>query len=151
IGDAKALNIIAALELGRRRGFSVKEQLPQVQVSKDAWQVIRKDLDGLEHEEFWILMLNRSNRVTRKEKISQGGMNATIVDPRILFKSVIASGASSIILCHNHPSGAVKPSENDIRLTRKLKEGALLLDITLLDHIIAGADTYFSFADEGLL
>ena len=123
----------------------------KIKSSGDAHRIIRAELEDLQHEEFYILLLNRSNIVTRKEQVSRGGMNATIVDPKIVFKIAVNHGANGIILAHNHPSGTVKPSEQDIRLTKKLREGADVLDIALLDHIIVGANTYFSFADEGLV
>ncbi len=152
MGEAKALSIIAALELGRRRNSSVVDSdSMKITASSDAYRIIRPELEDLQHEEFFIMLLNRSNVVTKKEQVSRGGMNSTIVDPKIVFKIAVSNGASGIILAHNHPSGAVKPSEQDIRLTKKLKEGADVLDIALLDHIIVGANTYFSFADEGLV
>lgn len=152
MGEAKAISIIAALELGRRRISSEKEDdSMRIRTSGDAYRIARSELDDLHHEEFWILLLNRSNVVMKKEQISRGGMNSTIVDPKVVFKSALANAASGIILCHNHPSGTVKPSEQDIRLTKRLKEGAGILDIALLDHIIVGANTYFSFADEGII
>lgn len=152
MGEAKALAIIAALELGRRRNSSsVDSTSMKITASADAYRIIRPELDDLQHEEFYIMLLNRSNVVTKKEQVSRGGMNATIVDPKIVFRIAVSNGANGIILAHNHPSGAVKPSEQDIRLTKKLREGADVLDIALLDHIIVGANTYFSFADEGLV
>ncbi|MDQ3111444.1 MAG: DNA repair protein RadC [Bacteroidota bacterium] len=152
VGEAKALSIIAALELARRKNLTIADNTSmKVTSSGDAYRIIRPELDELQHEEFYIMLLNRSNIVTKKEQVSRGGMNATIVDPKIVFKIAVNNGASGIILAHNHPSGAVKPSEQDIRLTKKLKEGAELLDIGLLDHIIVGANTYYSFADEGLV
>lgn len=152
MGEAKALSIIAALELGRRRkNAAAEDNALHIRVSGDAYRIIQPCLDDLQHEEFWVLLLNRSNCVTRKEQVSRGGMNATIVDPKIVFKAAISHGACGIVLCHNHPSGPVRPSEHDIRLTKRLKEGAEVMDIGLLDHIIVGVNTYFSFADEGLL
>lgn len=152
MGDAKAISIIAALELGRRRTGAIKEdESMKIRSSSDAYRIIRTELDDLVHEEFWILILNRSNLVTKKEQVSRGGMNATIVDPKIVFKIAVSNMASGVILCHNHPSGGIKPSEQDIRLTKRLREAANVLDIALLDHIIVGANTYFSFADEGLI
>lgn len=152
MGEAKALSIIAALELGRRRNSSiVDDSSMKITASADAYRIIRPELDDLQHEEFYIMLLNRSNIVTKKEQVSRGGMNSTVVDPKIVFKIALSNGASGIILAHNHPSGGIKPSEQDIRLTKKLKEGADVLDVALLDHIIVGANTYFSFADEGLV
>jgi DNA repair protein RadC len=151
MGEAKALSIIAALELGKRRLSQVSDtNSMKVTSSADAYRIIRLELDELSHEEFYVMILNRSNIVVKKEQVSRGGMSSTIVDPKIVFKAAVNHGASGIILAHNHPSGAVKPSEQDIRLTKKLREGAHILDIALLDHIIVGANTYFSFADEGL-
>lgn len=151
MGEAKALSIIAALELGRRRISQVTDNTGMKIISSaDAYRIIRPELDDLVHEEFYVLILNRSNVVVKKEQVSRGGMSSTIVDPKIVFKVAVNHAASGIILAHNHPSGSVKPSEHDIRLTKKLREGANILDIALLDHIIVGANTYFSFADEGL-
>jgi DNA repair protein RadC len=153
MGEAKALSIIAALELGRRRNAApvVDNSSMKITSSASAYRIVRPELDDLPHEEFYILLLNRSNIVTKKEQVSRGGMNATVVDPKIVFKIAVTNGASGIILAHNHPSGETKPSDHDIRLTKKLKEAADVLDIALLDHIIVGANTYFSFADEGLV
>jgi DNA repair protein RadC len=152
MGEAKAVSVIAAFELGRRRNSTITDyDNMKIRASSDGYRIIRPELDDLQHEEFWVLLLNRSNVVTKKEQISRGGMNSTIVDPKIIFKAAISSGANAIVLCHNHPSGSVRPSEHDIRLTKKLKECADLLDIGLLDHVIVGANTYFSFADDGLL
>lgn len=151
MGEAKALSIIAALELGRRRISQITDNTGMKIISSaDAYRIIRPELDDLVHEEFYVLILNRSNVVVKKEQVSRGGMSSTIVDPKIVFKVAVNHAASGIILAHNHPSGSVKPSEHDIRLTKKLREGANILDIALLDHIIVGANTYFSFADEGL-
>jgi DNA repair protein RadC len=151
MGEAKSLSIIAALELGKRRLSQVSDtNSMKVTSSADAYRIIRPELDELSHEEFYVMILNRSNIVVKKEQVSRGGMSSTIVDPKIVFKAAVNHGASGIILAHNHPSGTVKPSEQDIRLTKKLREGAHILDIALLDHIIVGANTYFSFADEGL-
>lgn len=151
MGEAKALSIIAALELGRRRISQVADSASmKITSSADAYRIVRPELDDLVHEEFYVLILNRSNVVVKKAQVSRGGMSSTIVDPKIVFKVAVNHGASGIILAHNHPSGSVKPSDQDIRLTKKLREGAEILDIALLDHIIVGDNTYFSFADEGL-
>lgn len=151
MGEAKAISIVAAMELGRRRSAAPAAEAVPITGSEEAWKVIAPVLSDLPHEEFWVLLLNRANIVMRKEIISKGGMNSTVVDPKIVFRAALDHGACGIILCHNHPSGSVKPSEQDQRLTRRLKEGASILDISLLDHIIVGAKTYFSFADDGLL
>jgi DNA repair protein RadC len=152
MGEAKALAIIAALELGRRKNASkMDEESMKIRSSNDSYRIIRPDLEDLPQEEFWILLLNRANVVFKKEQVSRGGLNSTIVDPKIVFRIAVNNGASGIILAHNHPSGQMKPSDQDIRLTRKLREAANLLDISLLDHIIVGVNTYFSFADDGLI
>ena len=103
------------------------------------------------HEEFWVLYLDRSNHIIRKSNISKGGVSGTVVDARIIFKQAIENLASSIVLCHNHPSGNLKPSEEDIRITKKLKDAGKLVDIAIIDHIIIAGNNFFSFADEGLL
>lgn len=153
MGEAKALSIMAALELGRRRNVLLTDEddAMKIRASKDAYRIIRPELDDLPHEEFWIMLTNRPHAVFKKEIVSRGGMNSTVVDPKIVFKIAVSNGACGIVLCHNHPSGGVKPSEQDIRLTKKLREAANVLDITLIDHIIVGANTYFSFADEGII
>lgn len=151
MGEAKAISIVAAMELGRRRASAPAADQMTIRTSEDAWKIISPSISDLLHEEFWVLLVNRANTVTRKELISKGGMNTTVVDPKIVFKAALDHGASGIVLCHNHPSGSVKPSQHDLQLTKRLVEGAGILDISLLDHIIVGAKTYFSFADDGLL
>ncbi len=153
MGEAKALTLIAALELARRRNAILADDDISLRIkgSADAYRIIRPQLDDLEHEEFWIMLVNRANIVMRKEMVSKGGTSATVVDPKVIFKTALSHGATSIVLCHNHPSGSVRPSDQDIRLTKKLREASLFMDIGLLDHIIVGANTYFSFADEGLV
>jgi len=151
IGDAKAISIAAALELGRRRDNQTPEERSTITSSQSAFHLLSPILRDLPHEEFWILILNRANKLISKEPVSSGGINATLVDARKVFKPAILQTASSIILAHNHPSGNTKPSEEDIKLTRKLKEAGKLFDINVIDHIIIAENTYFSFADEGLL
>lgn len=152
MGEAKALSIIAALELGRRRSSSIIDSdSMRIKSSNDAYCLFRSELDDLQQEEFWMLLLNRSNVVIKKVQVSRGGLSSTIVDPKVVFKIALSNMATGILLGHNHPSGLVNPSEEDRRLTKRLKEGANLLDLVILDHIIVGANTYFSFADEGLL
>ena len=152
IGEAKAITIAAALEIGRRRQLSDFIDRPQILSSKDGYHCIAPILMDLNREEFWIVLLNRANRVIGKEQISAGGVSGTVVDAKIVFqKSLEAGPASSIILCHNHPSGNIKPSQADIDLTRKLKEAGKTLDILVLDHLIIAGNNYFSFADEGKL
>ena len=151
VGEAKAVSIAACLELGRRRQLVTIKSRPQVKSSKDAFDVLGPLLADLRHEEFWILILNRSNRITDKICISTGGVAGTVVDPKIIFKKAIEANASSLILFHNHPSGNLKPSQADIDITRKLKKGGEMLDIAVLDHLIISESGYFSFADEGVL
>ncbi len=151
IGEAKAISIIAALELGRRRKNSEVEKRPIIKSSKDAYNAIADVLSDLPHEEFWVLYLNRKNEVIKKENTSKGGVSGTIADSKIIFKSAIEQLASAIILCHNHPSGSLKPSAADISLTKKLKEIGTMLETPVLDHIIVGEKAYFSFTDQELL
>ncbi len=151
IGEAKAITIIAAMELGRRRQLSNIKERPQIRSSRDAFDLIAPMLMDLQHEEFWILMLNRSNRVVSRECISTGGVSGTVVDAKIVFRKALAVLASSIILCHNHPSGNLKPSQADISLTKKLKRAGENLDISVLDHLIVSERGFYSFADEGMM
>jgi DNA repair protein RadC len=151
IGIAKAITIISALELGKRRKESSIPVKPGIASSMDVFELMHPDLQDLPHEEFWIILLNRANKVIRKWRISSGGISGTVADPRLIFKIALDLYASSIILIHNHPSGAIKPSQADIILTKKLKQAGELMEIPVLDHIIYGENTYFSFADEGLL
>lgn len=151
IGEAKAITIVAALELGRRRKDQEVDEKPKISSSKDAYQVIKADLLDIPHEEFWVLILNRANRVIKKHQISQGGVAGTVADPKIIYKSALDSLASGIILAHNHPSGNLTPSQADIDLTKKLREAGKMLEIQVLDHIIVAGQKYFSFADEGML
>jgi DNA repair protein RadC len=151
IGDAKATRILAAIELGKRRQNAPKPVRKSINCSRDAFQLIRNDLSELPREEFWILLLSRSNRLMEKVKISQGGVSGTITDIRIILQSAFSKLASAMILCHNHPSGNLKPSEADLKITNKIKEAAKLMDIAVLDHLIIGDDSYLSFADENLL
>jgi DNA repair protein RadC len=152
IGEAKAITITAALELGRRRQLSGYIDRPQILSSKDGYLCIAPILMDLNHEEFWILLLNRANKVIGKEKISAGGVSGTVVDAKIIFRKTLeVAPASSIILCHNHPSGNRNPSQADIDLTKKLKDAGEKLDILVLDHLIIAEDSYYSFADEGRL
>lgn len=151
IGEAKAISIVAAMELGRRRK---KVDIPdkiQIQSSNDVFEIFQPILADLPHEEFWVLLLNRSNRVLEKLRVSQGGVSGTVTDIRLILKPALEKLASSVILCHNHPSGNHKPSENDIAITQKAKEAGKLMEIAILDHIIICEKTYYSFADEGLI
>lgn len=151
MGEAKSITVVAAMELGRRRQLTDVKERPQIRSSRDAWQVIAPILMDLPHEEFWILLLNRANKVMSREQISLGGVAGTVVDAKIVFRKAIEGMASSIILVHNHPSGNLQPSQQDIDLTRKLKKAGETLDIAVLDHLIIAENSYFSFADENLL
>lgn len=151
IGEAKAITICAALELGRRRAHAEPEIRDTVQSSKDACLLFYASLCDLPHEELWIALLNRNNKVVEKSRISQGGTSETTADLRIILKAAVTNLASGIILCHNHPSGALHPSTQDDALTRRLASSAKLLDIRLLDHIIISDSGYYSYADEGRL
>lgn len=151
IGEAKAVSIMAALELGRRRKDQVPEKKLRISGSRDAFDLLHIYFEDLQHEEFWVVLLNRANHLISKHLISKGGQAGTIADPKIIFHIALLNHAASIMLAHNHPSGNPKPSNADITLTKKLIAGAQLLDIQVLDHLIFTDQTYFSFADEGLL
>ena len=152
IGEAKAITIAASLELGRRRQLSDFINRTQILSSKDGYHCIAPILMDLNHEEFWIILLNRANKVIGKERISAGGVSGTVVDAKIVFRKALEGNpASSIILCHNHPSGNNQPSQADIDLTKKLKEAGTTLDILILDHLIIAESGYYSFADKGML
>lgn len=155
IGPAKAITISAAMELGRRRKESQPLDKLKVVSSSDAADIFKPLLSDLPHEEFWILLLNRNNLVIDKLMVSQGGLSGTVIDVRIILKKALTMAieklACSIILCHNHPSGNLVPSEADKDITRKIKDAGKHMDIPVLDHIIIGNDSYFSFADEGLI
>jgi DNA repair protein RadC len=147
IGEAKAVSIITALELGKRRYFEHVEQNPIIKSSTDAFQIMQPVIGELHHEEFWVLYLNNSNKVIAKKQLSKGGITATMVDVRLLFKKAVALTTVGIIVCHNHPSGKLTPSKSDELLTQKIKEAGQTLDIKLLDHLIITQKDYFSFAD----
>jgi len=151
IGEAKAITIIAALELGRRRRVEDAIQLDKITSSKSVYEVMQPIIGELHHEEFWILYLNNSNKVLKKEQLSKGGITGTLVDVRLVLKHALEYGATALILCHNHPSGTLKPSESDRAITQKLATAADSLDIKVLDHLIITEKAYFSFADEGLI
>lgn len=151
IGEAKAVTIIAALELGRRRKKDSSENRVAFDSSKKVFQYLHHHFIDLPHEEFWVLTLNRANKVISKHFVSKGGLSNTIVDVRLIMKNAVNDLASSMILAHNHPSGNLHPSQSDKQITKKIKSAAQLFDITLLDHLIITDDNYFSFADEGLM
>lgn len=151
VGEAKAITIAAALELGRRRQLGSIKEKPQISSSKDAYNLIASKLYDLHIEQFWILLLNRSNKVIGREKISSGGVAGTVVDAKVIFSCALKALASGVILVHNHPSGNRTPSKADIELTRKLKIAGNAIEIDVLDHLIIADASYYSFADEGMM
>lgn len=151
IGEARGITIIAALELGRRRSMCEVIQSQKITSSKDVAAIFQPLLGDLPYEEFWILLLNRSNTILERIKISQGGIAGTVTDVRIILKTAIEKLASSMILVHNHPSGQLNPSEADSKITKKLREAGSLMDIVVLDHIIVNDHAFYSFADENQL
>ncbi len=151
IGEAKAINILAALELGRRRQLSEPGEVRRINSSQDAFQSVSLELSDLGHEEFWVLFLDRSNKIIDKIRVSQGGVSGTVFDVRIILKQAIDKLASSLILFHNHPSGNLTASSNDMDITKKACDAAKLFDIKVLDHIIVAGKKYLSMADEGML
>ncbi len=151
IGVAKAVTIIAALELGRRRKVSDIMQRKQITSSRDAFEVFHSLLADIQHEEFWLMILNTANKMLETLKISQGGLSGTVVDIKIIMQKAIEKNASAIIVCHNHPSGNNKPSNADIKLTKKIQQACQLMDIRFLDHIIVADKDFYSFADQGLI
>ncbi len=151
IGEAKAIAIIAALELGKRRHHSPGLVRSKISSSKDVADIFHPLLCDLLVEEFWILMLNRANLLIGPKKISEGGMTGTVADSKVIFRNALERSAVSIILCHNHPSGNLRPSEADLKLTKRLKEAGESIEIAVLDHLIVTQTGYFSFADEGLM
>lgn len=151
IGEAKAVSIVAALELGRRYKLAQSLQRPQIVSPSAAGELLMVHLSALEHEEFWVLMFNRAQRLVRKVRIAQGGIHAALVDIRLILIKSLESHASAIIIGHNHPTGLLEPSSEDIQLTKRIRAAAELLDIRLLDHIVVGPDGYICFSDLGLL
>ena len=150
IGEAKAISIIAAMELGRRRRTEDVLELTKVTSSKVVFEIMQPIIGELPHEEFWIVYLNNSNKILSKAQLSKGGITGTLVDVRIVFKSALELGATGLILCHNHPSGTLVPSEADKQITKKLKLAGDSLEIKVLDHLIITETNYFSFVDEGI-
>lgn len=151
IGEAKAISIAAALELGRRRKNETKKEKITLKSSTDAYVFVSKLFEDLIHEEFHIIILNRANQIKRSILISKGGLSGTVADGKLIFKYALEQSAAAIILCHNHPSGNLKPSTADINLTKKLKDFGKMIDLPVLDHLIVTDNHYFSFADEGIL
>ncbi len=151
IGEAKAITIITALELGRRRRLEEALVRPKITSSKAVFEIMQPIIGELAHEEFWVLYLNNSNKIIYKYQLSSGGITGTLVDVRILFKKALELSAVAIILCHNHPSDSLKPSKSDINLTKKIQAAGKILDIKILDHLLITEKAYFSFADSNLL
>ena len=151
IGEAKAVSIVAALELGNRRKEADVFTARKISGSRDAFDFFLPILGDLNHEEFWVLLLDRGNKIKESFRLSQGGISGTVIDVRLILKTAIEKLASSIILCHNHPSGTLQASDADLKITRKIKDAAQLMDISVLDHIILGQNNYLSLADEGLM
>ena len=151
IGEAKAITIITALELGRRRRLEEALKKPKITSSKAVFEIMQPIIGELLHEEFWVLYLNNSNKILYKNKLSSGGITGTMVDIRMLFKKALELSTVAIVLCHNHPSGSLKPSKPDLDLTKKIQEAGNILDIKILDHLLITEKAYFSFADSNLI
>lgn len=151
VGKAKSISIVAALELGRRRRSEAALEKFKITSSASVFEMMQPILGDLQHEEFWIIYLNNSNKVIQKKQLSKGGITGTLVDVRLVLKTALEVGAIGLILVHNHPSGALKPSNADKQITDKLKTAALSLDIKVIDHLIVTEKAYFSFADEAFL
>jgi DNA repair protein RadC len=151
IGDAKAITIVAALELGKRRRSAEIIQRKSIRSSKEAFESVYALASDLSYEKFWIILLDQAQQILRIVEISEGGITGTVADPKKIFRLALETGATNLILCHNHPSGQLKPSQADTHLTQKIFSEGKLLDINVLDHIIVGRDDYFSFADNGIM
>jgi DNA repair protein RadC len=150
IGEAKAISIVAALELSKRRQVEIVLEKPTITSSKKTFEIMHPVIGDLPHEEFWIIYLNNSNKVIHKSQLSKGGITGTVADIRMIFKLAFEYHATSIILCHNHPSGKLKASECDIQLTKKIKDAGNVLDVKVLDHVIITETGYYSFIDNGI-
>ena len=151
IGEAKAISIAAALELGRRRKLEEKSNNNKIESSRDVYDIMEPIIGDLPHEEFWILYLNNSNKILQKQQLSKGSITGTLVDVRLVLKQALEVSAVALVLCHNHPSGSLEPSNADTSITQKLKQAGQALDIAIVDHLIISELGYFSFADEGIL
>ena len=151
IGEAKAVSIAAALEIGRRRRGEEPKKITKIASSASVFELLQPIMGELEHEEFWIVYLNNANNVVQTAQLSKGGITGTLVDVRLVMRQALELGAVALILAHNHPSGTLKPSSADRQITQKLKTAAEALDIKVLDHLIITQKEYFSFADEGIL
>ena len=150
IGEAKAITIISALELGRRRRAEDTAELTKITSSKLVFEIMQPLIGELAHEEFWVLFLNNSNKVISKSQLSKGGISGTIVDVRMVFKLALENGATGLILCHNHPSGNLQTSDADRKINKKIKQAGDSLDVKVLDHLIITETNYYSFVDEGI-
>lgn len=151
VGDAKAISICSALEIGRRRASQEVPEKIQISSSSDLFKILHPYLGDLQTEQFWAIFLNQSNRILGKTQLSSGGINQSVVDVRILFKTALEHFATAIVVAHNHPSGNLKPSQEDLKITKQITEAGKLLNIQVLDHLIISQNSYFSFADESLL
>jgi DNA repair protein RadC len=151
IGEKRAIKLLAIFALARRRNESETMSQPKVTSSRDAFEIFHSLIGDLPYEEFWMLILSKANKVLKKVRISEGGVSGTVVDPKKIYKIALDHHSSSLILGHNHPSGNTQPSEADHKITKKIKECGVLLDIAVLDHIIVGNEQFYSFADEGSL
>jgi len=151
VGEAKAISIAAALEIGRRRAAQEIPERTQIKSSNDIFVLLSPFLSDLQTEEFWAIFLNQNNRVMGKSQLSSGGINQSVVDVRILFKAAIDQFATALVIAHNHPSGNLKPSTEDVKITKQIAEAGKILNIQLLDHVIIAQNSYFSFADESML
>lgn len=149
IGEAKAISIAAALEIGRRRSITAPQIKPIITSSQEAYNLIKSTISDMAHEEMWVILLNQGNRLIKKVKMSSGGSTATVVDIKMILKVVIEAQAQSIILVHNHPSGSLSPSRADKEITSKIKEASKYFDLTIMDHIIVAETGYYSFVDQG--
>ena len=151
IGEAKLASVLAIIELIHRSRYAEVDKKAVVRSSQEAYQSMYPHLSGLDHEQFWVLFLNHGNRIIETKNFGKGGLTSTVVDQRIILRNALEMNSTALILSHNHPSGNLNPSRSDKELTEKIREGARLLDIKVLDHLILSSEGYFSFADEGLL
>ncbi len=151
IGEAKAIGIISALELGRRQKAFSSKQIQKITSSQDAFEIMSPYVENLGHEEFWVIFLNQANKIVEIKNVSSGGITGTVFDVRLVFKDALLLGATNLILCHNHPSGNLQPSNADKDVTSKASEAGKLMNISVLDHLIIAENEFFSFADEGLI
>lgn len=151
IGEAKAISIITALELGKRRRLADGISRKKITCSSEAFEILQPIMGDLPHEEFWVIYLNNSNKVLKTACISKGGIAGTLADVRLIFKAGVENNASALVLAHNHPSGGLRPSMADKNITKKIAEAGTVMDVKVIDHLIVTENEYFSFADEGLL